>query len=514
MAQRSPADEKDGAPARREKQGASAHAREKRDDDFDRDMLYRAIADTGRWAYGTVSVEAWVFSEQTGKLIRPERAFWFDPVVVHDGADNEALMRLVDHEREDFVRPDPLAPGIGLAGALWSELSHRNAFPAMNMQRHLSGRGAGVAQDGMNNVISLSRNVVWREVEPISNDPDQPYNLRLQLAVEAGIGLAAGVQFQFRGTKGLVIYMARGTTDVDKLKSVNNERYLLSAADVIGSIVAMRGPRHVCLEERRAEREAVRRRLKAKMVAFANIGGCFLHKNMHEGATPASSVKPQPATAHSKPSSSISGSKQQIGAPSGGSFKSKLRMIVRKWMGANNAPPPPMITSECIWTFCGCFLTLLMLLNFSNAISKRKPDYSLVLGPFGALMTLQYSLAAAPASQPRNAIIGQAIAIAVAMGSTYVPIETNLRRSLGTAIAITAMARLGVTHPPAGAAALIFTGGKESWGNMGIMLAGNVLAIVFATVINDMNVKRQYPTFWGFGHWRKMFFPAPKKNVE
>ncbi len=52
--------------------------------------------------------------------------------------------------------------------------------------------------------------VAWRAVKPITEDPDQPYNLRLQLAVQAGIGLAAGVRFHFRGTQGLVVYMARG----------------------------------------------------------------------------------------------------------------------------------------------------------------------------------------------------------------------------------------------------------------------------------------------------------------
>ena len=49
-------------------------SREERDVEFDEDMLHRAIADTGKWAYGTISVEAWVLNEQTGKLVRPHRA--------------------------------------------------------------------------------------------------------------------------------------------------------------------------------------------------------------------------------------------------------------------------------------------------------------------------------------------------------------------------------------------------------------------------------------------------------
>lgn len=53
---------------------SAAKSREERDVEFDEDMLRRAIADTGKWAYGTISVEAWVLDEETGKLVRPHRA--------------------------------------------------------------------------------------------------------------------------------------------------------------------------------------------------------------------------------------------------------------------------------------------------------------------------------------------------------------------------------------------------------------------------------------------------------
>mmetsp|Transcript_37540 Transcript_37540/g.79160 ORF Transcript_37540/g.79160 Transcript_37540/m.79160 type:complete len:512 (-) Transcript_37540:1674-3209(-) len=496
MAELKPSDKKDNQKRPEVPWTSStAQTRKQRDEEFDIDMLHRAIADTGRWAYGTISVEAWVLDEETGKLVRPRRAFWFDPVAVQEGAGNEAMMRLVDYTREDFVRPDPLAPGVGLAGALWSELHQDNRGSFMPTMKNI-------------NVGLNAKHVAWREVEPISNDPDQPYNLRLKLAVEAGIGLAAGVRFQFQGTEGLVLYMARGTTDVTKLKSQTNEQYLLSAAEVIGSIVSLRGPRHVCLEERRAERESTRRRVRQKMVAFVRMGGSFLNvsgRNYDESKISDNATE--------RMESSISGSTRKEASPSGKTLKSRIIMMFRKWKGANNEPPPPFTTKESIWTFCGCFLTLLALLNFSDAITKRNPDLGLVLGPFGALMTLQFSLTQAPASQPRNAILGQAISISIAMAFSLTGrLEKNTRRSLGTSLAIMCMARLGVTHPPAGAAALIFTGGGYTWDHMGLMLAGNVLAIFFAAVINDLNVKRQYPTFWGFGYWHKHFFGLKEKN--
>lgn len=54
-------------------------------------MLHRAIADTGKWAYGTISVEAWVLNEETGKLVRPHRAVSF------------ALGRVFVQERNFYV---------------------------------------------------------------------------------------------------------------------------------------------------------------------------------------------------------------------------------------------------------------------------------------------------------------------------------------------------------------------------------------------------------------------------
>mmetsp|Transcript_13654 Transcript_13654/g.29713 ORF Transcript_13654/g.29713 Transcript_13654/m.29713 type:complete len:98 (-) Transcript_13654:51-344(-) len=95
---------------------------------------------------------------------------------------------------------------------------------------------------------------------------------------------------------------------------------------------------------------------------------------------------------------------------------------------------------------------------------------------------------------------------------TYTSLPTNMRRALGTALAIMCMARTGTTHPPAGAAALIIAGGGYTWGDMGIMIAGNILAIFSATVINNLNVKRQYPTSWGLGYWYKQFGCKKKKT--
>jgi CBS-domain-containing membrane protein len=114
-------------------------------------------------------------------------------------------------------------------------------------------------------------------------------------------------------------------------------------------------------------------------------------------------------------------------------------------------------------------------------------------------MTLQYGLTAAPASQPRNAILGQLFALLIAHGiGQSTQLEPWFKETLAPSLAIAMMVKCGVTHPPAGAAALLFSSGTRSWPQIGMMLVGNVVAIACATVINNLSDKRKYPTFWGF----------------
>jgi CBS-domain-containing membrane protein len=113
-------------------------------------------------------------------------------------------------------------------------------------------------------------------------------------------------------------------------------------------------------------------------------------------------------------------------------------------------------------------------------------------------MTLQYGLTAAPASQPRNAIVGQTIALLIAHGVGQMDIlEPWLKETLATTLAIGVMVKCGVTNPPAGAAALPFSTGTKSWQQIGMMILANVIAIVCAAIFNNLSERRQYPTFWG-----------------
>jgi len=110
---------------------------------------------------------------------------------------------------------------------------------------------------------------------------------------------------------------------------------------------------------------------------------------------------------------------------------------------------------------------MLILSTYNEySISLSNGKYNLLIGPFGALMTLQYGLTAAPASQPRNVVLGQAVAGFIAMCFTYIPgniLNTWMRLAVAPAFSITAMVKLGIPHPPAGAHSVIYATGEFGW---------------------------------------------------
>ena len=80
-------------------------------------------------------------------------------------------------------------------------------------------------------------------------------------------------------------------------------------------------------------------------------------------------------------------------------------------------------------------------------------------------------------------------------------LELWIAKALAPATAIAAMAKLGLTHPPAGAAAFIYiaspAAATDGWlFALCPLLAGNVLCVLMATAINNLSEKRQYPLYY------------------
>ena len=191
-----------------------------------------------------------------------------------------------------------------------------------------------------------------------------------------------------------------------------------------------------------------------------------------------------------------------------------LDLVIKKSRGSDSIkPPPPAHFRTCLWTAAGVGLTLWLLGGVSR-LANATTGEGLLLAPFGAFLTLQYSLTAAPASQPRNAIYGQITCLTIAGISSQVfawirptlLLPEILLLPSAVAAGIATMQRLGITHPPAAAAMVAvmtrpvgFTWTAALW-----LLVGNALAVAIAVFVNNSSEHRQYPVYWQWGLLREM----------
>mmetsp|Transcript_17366 Transcript_17366/g.28529 ORF Transcript_17366/g.28529 Transcript_17366/m.28529 type:complete len:566 (+) Transcript_17366:232-1929(+) len=404
----------------------------------------------------------------------------------------EAFYQLTDASKSNFIPAGSADPGVGLAGALWAESSgsalggvHYRAWGEMSQ---LQGN------------ISLS----WRDVCELAEDPDQPFDARLQALATAGFKLATGIPFDVNGYRGMVIYYGNPHAELSKLNNPINARFMNNAAQLIGAAAAIQTPLKQIKDWRREEAFNNWHRMKIKLLTIVRMLGCVRYSESRKGGSMGgdrAKLQRKSSIAMLREASAKfkENAKETIEVAKEGA-KNKATRWAKKIRGGSAGIPPSFTWRQCAWTFTGVILTHTLLSWFNLWIKQESGgDLALILAPLGALTTLQYNLTAAPASQPRNAIFGQVFAIIVAILISYIPFTPEnawFRGALAPAIVIPGMAKLGIIHPPAGAAAIIFSSGKVGWVDFGIFLVGVCMTIVTAVVINNASDRRQYPTSW------------------
>mmetsp|Transcript_37018 Transcript_37018/g.110860 ORF Transcript_37018/g.110860 Transcript_37018/m.110860 type:complete len:309 (-) Transcript_37018:65-991(-) len=246
--------------------------------------LQRTVEAAGLYSttFGVSSIEIWVLRRRAARLERLDGGWWVDSSLASStsgpetgvGSTNKSIDTLLG-ERS----PPTVSPGVGLPGALWSETGavvspsssavrewvamsdeeraedlrraaagesdpeslNKNVSPVNRGHQGVGRRGMmkGLGQSfrhSLRHVISGdSRGVIWRELGPMSRDPDRPNDARLTLYVRAGFDLAAGVRVEVADLKGVVIFLASGTADLLSLRSDQCKAYLRHAAGVIGA---------------------------------------------------------------------------------------------------------------------------------------------------------------------------------------------------------------------------------------------------------------------------------------
>mmetsp|Transcript_19172 Transcript_19172/g.26576 ORF Transcript_19172/g.26576 Transcript_19172/m.26576 type:complete len:529 (-) Transcript_19172:207-1793(-) len=455
----------------------------------DRDRFHMAVQDAGLNAFGVVAVDVWLLDENDGKFVHADGGWWrykhFLPKSPH------ALERVENSSLRDYVPPSPQIPGAGLAGHFWS----------------------------LSSVNDTSCN--WIDIQTITSDPDQPPYLRMQMLEEAGFGKATGVPFHIgEHHKGVVLYLARPTASTSALMDECNDSFLRFAAYNIGATSALNVFRKASVE---AREKRVNQKFRHVILKFSGVRAFLGHMR-----SPVDEVETTPRRVSKWKSFRQSFSNSFRAGLSIDSIKKSLTsakdktskrcsLLVNKSAGGGLSPPPGMRTGQTLWTFFGSLISLLILSRLLDTFNNGMK----VLGPFGALMTLLYGLTPAPASQPRNALYGQSVSISIALLMelcTFLP--DWFRVPFAVSLAIATMSKLGITHPPAGASAVIFStmNIENKWSFFLLLLLGNAVVILLATLVNNLSEKRQYPIYWEFGvgrcvQWIKDHLHVNKKEL-
>jgi hypothetical protein len=314
-------------------------------------FFHQVVESAGRWAFGVIFVEVWVLNEAKTHLFRPEDGWWID-YYAHDCGGNSQFDRLIDPTRPDYIEPAPLAPGVGISGVLWAEVQGGNAA---NQNDH------------------LERNVEWREIKPLSDDPDQPYNPRLKYLAEIGLGWAAGVPFKVGENQGIVVYMARESASVRKLTDSINENYLTHSTLLIGSAYSLGAPRLAAENARRTENHDTLKRVMNKIRALKAMN-ITLDVLVHEESQRPNKTEQQEGIG----TDTVQGNACEDGF---NYVVGKVRISVRKFFGANVKAPPKFTWEQTACTFFSALVTLAILTNINVALIKNYGEsHSIVLG--------------------------------------------------------------------------------------------------------------------------------------
>lgn len=465
---------------------------------IDEKRLYHAVRDEGMHTYGLQGIAVWIFDEDHHRLVSPPGGFWYNP---DNTTPSEALDGLADKARSDHVPMVPVAPGTDIAGLLWLEASNqhhhlRHHWVLSFMQRATSmtnlAPSRGQSTNSLSGIVTndqKSAALTWRDLKSLVQDPDTAKGPRLALLEQAGFGQATAIQFHSGVFTGMVIFFVQNNLDMEILNGTANVSYLHQSAQFIGTAAAM---------------SEARRATKGQMALLNN----------KKKVTPVDDIEQQDDHDHQPPKTGQEEERKDgdvdekeesprnpSAAPSSCHVLKAIQVWLSKIQGGGLQIPPALSFRQALWTAFGAFCGLLVLSSLNEYyMTLSDDDYFLLIGPFGALMTLQYGLTAAPASQPRNAVMGQAVAGAVSLAFTYIPEEilpTWLRRAVGPAIGIATMVKFGFTHPPAGAHAVLYASGKYNFAFYALVVFSTVISIIPATLVNNMSRKRQYPTYWG-----------------
>ena len=417
------------------------------------DILLQSILVSTTDIFGLYALEVWKFEKESGSLICapivppsaldlkqhssglfirriPQEADFNSPS--YNPTARDAYERLTDTTRLDYVVQGTTDPGVGIAGAMWSESNYKSlsantlAAVTTGVQTLSSTFFSSSSQNRSNRSYRASKpaayyeddspsSIRWRDIKDLAEDPDQPYDQRLHLFARAGFGLAAGIPFNVRDVKGIVIFFVNPHADLKKLSSKTNSRMIEFATQFIGSAAATQIPlkRAKAVQGRRSTSNW--RMLRAKILAVIRFQRPMLVKNRGRSRSWGSPTMRRSGSLkllRQAASTAMINREESFKILSEATMQMKDDVIkgvgeihhhskarTLKWwtkvQGGHASTPPSFDNIQTAWTFVGVYTTHVILSNIGYLLAKR--SYRMIIGPLGALTTLQYNLTAAPA---------------------------------------------------------------------------------------------------------------------
>jgi Ca2+-binding EF-hand superfamily protein len=199
---------------------------------------------------------------------------------------------------------------------------------------------------------------------------------------------------------------------------------------------------------------------------------------------------------------------------------SPMAEYLKKFKGKGAPPMPRPPIKQTLFSWLGSFSGIASLGLLQKYVLAPLPtgDVVLLVGSFGAMSVLLYSMPAAPFSQPKNALLGNTIggAVGVAVVKAFELCHLGhmlwLMAALAVSLTIVAQERTTSVHPPGGATALIFVmkscvAGLPPSHSFGVSdvwdwfifcpgFLGTAILVFVALTINNISEKRNYPARW------------------
>jgi len=340
----------------------------------DAERIQQTINIAGNDSFGILAVDLWIMNEQDEKLYHfgDSGLNWISNVYRNQLIDEERhdALDALNKLQNEIDDTEAEISGAGLAGNFWQ----------------MYGSTAGSSSN-------LNQQLVWHDLREFTTNPFQMPSERLQ-ALGKVFGRATGIPFNILGRyKGVVLYFVRREYDEVGVNSNANTAYLHFSANQIGSVAAMSETRTKAISKRKEKlaKAAFKFRLQLIVMKEFKRGPSERKLNFQNGES-YNDDEFIDNSSHRKKNSLFAkwDEYKHISQVTFKEFKRqsilKTQTLVQKSMNPPLKAPPSTSWGIAIWNTMVCFLAFMSILGINEAIKNAtKNDYSIILGPFGAL---------------------------------------------------------------------------------------------------------------------------------